>query len=224
MSRLLFLVLGVFSLPAMAATGTTVMPDWLQWLSNPDLAYFIFLLALLGLVIEITSPGVVIPGLAGAVGIILSLYALQLQGANMWAVLVIFAGLGLFIAPVFSPQLDKLAWAGLPVLGLGSFLLLNAPGLQVSLPIMVGLTLAAGLFFLWVMARFRGLQRKAGVSGHDSLVGKSAVIVGDFDSQGRVEINGGFWSAQSDQSLQEGEKVEITAIDGLVLTVQKTQE
>lgn len=226
MSRLLVLLMGtLFSTAVLAGPPAGAnLPDWLQWLSSPDLAYIIFLFALLGLVVEISSPGVILPGLAGAAGIIVSLYALQLMGANMWAAVVIFAGLGLFFVPAFSAQLDKLAWVGLPVLGLGSYWLLNAPGLDVSLPVMVGFSLAAGVFFLWIVSRLQGLQRKAGVSGHDSLIGKTARIVGDFGGEGRVEVNGAFWSATGDAGLVDGEKVEITAVDGLVLTVRKIQE
>ena len=134
MNRLGVLIVGaLISLPVFAAGGEAALPEWLAWLSNPDLAYILFLFALLGLIVEVSSPGVILPGLAGAVGIVLSLYALQALGANMWAALVIFAGLALFIVPAFSPTLDKLAWAGIPLLGLGSFWLLDAQGLNASL-------------------------------------------------------------------------------------------
>lgn len=218
-------VFGLLATPLTALAGdVAVMPEWLDWLSNPDVAYLLFLLALLGLLVEIASPGMTLPGLLGAAGIILSLYALQLQGAQMWALLVMVVGLVLIVLPLFRPGLSSLAWAGVGVFGLGSFLFLNAPSLEVSLPVMVGLTLASGWFYLWVVSRFGRLRQLKSVSGHDALLGQQARVLADFTGEGRVEINGALWSAVSDAPLVEGERVEIVAVDGLTLSVRKTQE
>ena len=74
------------------------------------------------------------------------------------------------------------------------------------------------------MSRLQGLQRKSGVAGHDSLLGKTATVVGEFNGVGRVEINGAFWNAEGDPGLTAGDKVIIKAIDGLTLSIEKNQE
>lgn len=216
-----FLLLPVM---AMAAGDAVVLPQWLGFLADADVAYLVFLVALLGLLVEIASPGMTLPGLLGAAGIIAALYALQLLGANMWAVTVMAIGLVLIVMPMFKAGLSKLAWFGVALFGVGSFLFLNSASLDVSLPVMVGLTLASGWFYRWVVSRFSRLRQRQSVSGHDALIGKSARVVEDFAGEGRVEINGSLWSATSEESLVVGDKVAVTAVDGLTLTVRKIQE
>lgn len=221
-----FTMLSLCLLPlvGLAANEAGVLPQWLGFMADADVAYLVFLLALLGLLVEIASPGLTLPGLLGATGIVVSLYALQLLGANMWAVLVMSVGLVLIILPLFKPSWSALAWLGVAVFGLGSYLFLLAPDLTVSLPVMVGLTLASGWFYLWVVSRFGRLRHTHGVSGHDALIGKSALVVDGFPGEGRVEVNGTYWSASSTQALPAGAKVEVIAIDGLTLSVRSFQE
>ncbi len=197
-------------------------------LANPDIAYFLLILGFYGLIYEITHPGVVLPGVLGAMGMILGLYSMQTLPVNYAGLGLIFIGLILLVAEVFVPGIGALAFGGILSLVVGSLLLFDSvdPVMRVSFPSIIGLAMTAGVLSL-ILVRLVWKARGAKV-----VTGKEGMLAGDgivhqeikHGVTGKIDINGELWNAVSTQHIKIGEHVKVTQIDGLTLHVKKVKE
>ena len=213
------------TLATAGAAVEVIEPDWrsrlLSVITDPSVAYLLLLVGLYGLVFEGYSPGAIVPGVVGAIALLLALYALQVLPVNYVGVLLIVLGVALMTAELVAPSFGALGIGGLIALMAGSLLLFDTgvPGFGVPGRLVFGVGMASGLVFLGVLylaLRARGRPVTTGVS---ELLGHEAQVVSGFPGVGRVHVRGEIWQAVSDDALHSGQHVEVVGIEGLVLRV-----
>lgn len=216
---------GQVTLATAGRTVETFEPDWrsrlLSVITEPTVAYLLLLVGIYGLAFEGYSPGAIVPGVVGAISLLLALYALQVLPVNYAGVALIALGVLLMIAELFVPSVGILGIGGVVALVAGSLMLFDegVPGFRIPVAVIVGAGLASALAFfgaVWLAARAR---RRPIVTGAEELIGHQGIALGDFDGRGRIRVHGEVWQAQSDRPVRHGEPVVILALDGLVLRV-----
>jgi len=211
-------------------TIKTLAPDWrsqlLAVLTNPNIAYVLMLLGIYGLMFELYSPGAVIPGIVGAISLVLALYAFQMLPVNYAGVALILIGVALIVTELFLPSVGAIGVGGVAAFIIGSIILMDteAEGYTVSmaLVITIGIT-AAALFIATVLLAVRQRKRPI-VSGREQMIGATAEALESFTDTGRVRAHGEIWSARANQPVTAGETLRIKDIDGLILEVEPLRE
>ncbi|HEY8368869.1 MAG TPA: nodulation protein NfeD [Thermodesulfobacteriota bacterium] len=210
--------------------GARIEPFEMRWnlrvlavLANPNLAYLLFLAGLAGLAIEFYNPGAILPGVTGAIALILAMFAFQVLPINWAGILLILVGLGLLIAEVTVASHGILGVGGVVALALGSIIFVDwsAPNyLRVSLLVVVPTvaTLALGLLFV-IGAAVRS-QRRPAMGGEADLIGETGEALGPIAPEGKVFVHGEYWNARSATPIAAGERVRVTAVRGFVLEVE----
>ena len=201
-------------------------PDWrtdmLGVLTNPTVAYVLMLIGIYGLVFEGYNPGAILPGVAGAICLLLALFAFQILPVNFAGFALILLGVALMIAEAFVPSFGTLGIGGVAAFVIGSIILMDmdVPGFGVPHAAIaaVGTVGAGAILMIVVMAR--RAWRRPTVTGQQELIGKHAVAIEDFLGQGRVKIMGELWNARATGPVRAGEEVIVVAVDGLLLTVR----
>lgn len=199
----------------------------LATLSNPEVAYLLFTLGMIGIVAEIYNPGAIFPGVLGGLCFLLGLYGLGNLDAYWGGILLLILAFGLFIAEAFVVSHGLLGTGGLVAFVLGSLLLFtgSGPGMAIN-PWLIALftTFFAALLALLVYAIVRGQTRKV-ITGQEGLIGQLAVARTPLNPKGTVFCAGSLWSAISEEGqVGEGEEVVITGVEGLKLRVKKKKE
>ena len=204
-------------------------PDWrdqlLATITNPNVAYILLLVGIYGLIFELANPGALVPGVIGGISLLLALFALQALPVN-------FAGLGLLalgvlfmIGEALAPSFGALGIGGVLAFGLGSVLLFEAegPGFELSIMLVGGVTAASLVIFMGTATlAMRAFQRR-GVAGVSHLLDTEAEVVATEPAL-RVVTESERWRAQSDYDLAIGDRVKVTDINGLTLTVEPTDK
>lgn len=200
-----------------------VEPNWrsrlLAVIADPNVAYILLLVGIYGLIFELASPGYLLPGVTGAISLVLGLYALQVLPINYSGLVLMGLGMAFMVAEVFVPSFGALGLGGIVAFTVGSIIMFDSAALNVSLPLIGGTAAVSAAFFLWVISRLLGLRRRRPVSGREEMVGSIGVVLNDFDEHGLIRVHGETWSAFADRPLRRGQRVRVTAIDGLKLTV-----
>lgn len=208
------------------AVVETLAPDWrnrlLSVITDPSIAYFLLLIGLYGLVFEGYNPGALVPGVVGAISLLLALYALQVLPVNYAGIALIVLGVVLMTAELFLPSFGTLGIGGVVALVAGSVMLFDTdvPGFGVPRGLIGAVAGVSGLAFLaigWLAVRAR---RRPVVTGRHELIGHVAIARNDFDGRGHVRIRGEDWQARSSDPVRAGEPVVVTGLDGLVLLVR----
>ncbi len=199
--------------------------DWrtelLAVITNPLIAYGLLIIGLYGLMFEGYNPGAILPGVVGAICLLLGLYALQVLSVNYAGLALIGLGVAMMIGEVFAPSFGALGLGGLVAFVIGSVILMDggAPGFGVSMGVIAGIATAAGLAMfgtVWMAARAR---RTPVETGTEQLLGARAEVLEAFTGRGRVKIFGEEWAAESDRPLVAGQRVRIRRVEGLTLHV-----
>jgi membrane-bound serine protease (ClpP class) len=195
--------------------------ELLKAISDPNIAFLLMTIGTIGLLAELYNPGAILPGVIGAISLIMAFYSLQTLPINYAGVLLILVGVVLFILEIKVTSYGILTLGGIISMVLGGLLLVktDAPFLQVSLTfllptIFTAAALMLGITWLAVKARHR-----RPVSGVESLLGAVAVAKTDLNPRGQVFVHGELWDALSDQPIQAGQETMVTGIDGLTLRV-----
>jgi membrane-bound serine protease (ClpP class) len=200
--------------------------DWrtrvLLVITHPTIAYGLLLIGIYGLLLEGYNPGVVLPGVVGAISLVLGLYALQLLAVNYAGLALIVLGIGLIAAEFFMPAYGSLGVGGLLAFVIGSVMLFDSrvPGMQVALPVVVGMGLAGGAIvvgIVWLAARARARPVAAGV---ESMIGAMVEATRDCDQQCVVRYGGELWNARTAAPLRAGQRARIIKVEGLTLLVE----
>jgi len=191
----------------------------LKTISDPNIAYILMMIGLAGLYFELSHPGAIFPGVIGAISLILAFFSFQTLPVNYAGLLLILLAVILFIAEVKVASYGILSIGGLISLTLGSIMLFEDVG--VSLRLMLPTILLIGGFFVAVAAlAFRAYHTKPR-GGTDGLLGEIGEVRELIAPEGLVFVHGEYWRAVSEERLEPGDKVEVTGIKGLVLTVRK---
>ncbi len=195
----------------------------LEIISNPNIAYILMILGFYGLYFELSNPGAIFPGVAGAICLVLAFYALHTLPINYAGLILIIIGIGLFIAEAFITSHGILGVGGTVAMLLGSIMLIDSasPVLQISWAVIIpAVALSALLFIITVTVAVRVYREKPD-TGKEGLIGMQAVAKTDIHKEGQVFMRGEYWSAWSDEPVPKGEQVTVIAVEGLKVKVKK---
>jgi membrane-bound serine protease (ClpP class) len=197
---------------------------FLHVISDPNIAYILLTLATIGLITEISNPGLIFPGVVGGICLFLAFYSLGVLNAYWAGVLLILLAFGLFAAELFTPAFGILTAGGLASLVFGSLVLFShsSPAMEVNKGLIAGVTIVIAAFVTFVVGAVVRGQRRRAATGAEALVGKVAVAKTPLDPKGTVLVDGEHWTATVDSGKVElGEEVKITKVEGLRLIVSK---
>ena len=208
----------------------TLEPDWrnelLSVITDPNVAYLLMLLGIYGLFFEFVNPGYLVPGVTGAICMLLALYALQVLPVNYAGLLLILLGIMFMVAELFAPSFGALGIGGVVSFVIGSVILFDTEGseLRVAIPLIIAVSAVTAGFFLIAIKMVFSAHRKPVVSGAEQMLGGIGEVMEDFDTRGRIRIHGETWWSISKTPLKKGNQVKVTEIDGLTLKVEPVEE
>jgi len=199
----------------------------LSVISNPNVAYILFLLGFYGLIFEITHPGAIMPGVMGAICLILAFFAFQALPINYAGVALIVLGIVFFVLEALTPTFGPLITGGVISMLFGSLLLVNTdvPYLKVSLGVIISAVTVTALFFAFGLAMaLKAMRRKptTGIQGLTGLEGEARTSINN--KGGTVFIHGELWKAYSDESIKKGDPIIVEEVKGLKLKVKRKEE
>jgi membrane-bound serine protease (ClpP class) len=206
--------------------GMSLIERFLQVISNPNIAYILLTLATTGLILELINPGTILPGVVGAVSLILAFYSLAVLEASWAGILFIVLAFVLFIAEVFTTTFGILTLGGLVSLVMGSLILFGGGPelfqLQINWWVIAIVAIVITAIFIFVAGAVVRSQRRRPVTGKEGLVGKLALVQTELDPTGMVLVEGEHWTARTEgDRIEPGEEVIVTRVEGLKLWVTK---
>ena len=214
------------TLETVPMTIHVIEPDWrtelLAVITNPNVALLLMLLGFYGIVLEFYNPGMIFPGVIGAISLLLALYALQVLPVNYVGLALMLLGLGLMLAEVFYPGFGALGLGGVAAFVIGSIMLLetDVPGFGVSRLLIGSIAgISASGFLLLLMFLMRS-RRRVPVTGMEEMIGSSGEVIDWTGELGHVRVHGEVWRASADETLAPGAPVRVERIDGLTLVVR----
>lgn len=208
------------------ANIVTVEADWrnrlLTVIADPSIAYLLMLGGIFGLFFEFSNPGFVLPGVVGAISLLLALFAFQMLPVNYAGLGLIILGLALMTAEVFMPSF-VLGIGGIIAFVIGSVMLIDTDILGYGIPwgIILAVALASALFIFFVGGMALKARQRPVVSGREELIGSSGEVLQDFDGKdGWARVHGETWRIRSRQPLSRGQKIRVVRMDGLIFDVE----
>src|SRR5438105_9003682 len=193
-----------------------------QHLWRPEVMFILMLIAMYGIIGELTTPGAILPGVVGAIALILALYLAAVLPVNVTGLVLIAFAVMLFIFDVYAPTHGVLTAGGVISFLIGSLMLFNRadPLFRLSLSYIIPATLVTAAFFVFVIGKGLRAQLLPVKAGAETMVGKTVTALMPIDSRGgRIFVEGEYWNAVSDTPIEKGEPVEIAAVQGLTLKV-----
>ena len=202
-----------------------VEADWrtklLAVLTNPNVAYLLMLVGVYGLLLEGYNPGAVLPGVVGAISLLLALYAFQVLSVNYAGLGLMLLGLGLIVAEAFAPSFGALGMGGIVAFVVGSIILMDiaVPGFQIARSLIGGIALAGAVLVLLTAIYFTRSRHRPVATGVEQLLRESAIAMEDFEEAGLVRVRGEIWRAVTRAPVKQGQRLRVLRIDGLTLEV-----
>lgn len=199
---------------------------FLQVISDPNIAYILLTLATIGLVTEVSNPGMIFPGVAGGLSLILAFYSLGVLSAYWGGVFLILLAVGLFVAELFVTSHGALTAGGIAALVIGSLILFShtysSPAMEVNRGLIAGVAIAVACFLIFVIGAIIRGQRRRKATGAEGMIDGVAVAKTPLDPMGTVLAKGELWTAATEgEKVERGEEVIITKVEGLKLWVIK---
>ena len=202
-------------------------PDWrsrvLSAIADPSLAYLLMLAGVFGIFFEFSNPGFILPGVIGAISLLLALFAFQVLPINYVGLVLILLGIAFMTAEAFVPSFGVLGIGGIVAFVMGSVMLIDTDiaGYGVPWSIIVPVALASALFIFLAVGVALKARRRPVVSGQEEMIGDIGEVLEDFDGKdGRARVHGESWRIRSRQPLQRGQKIEVVHMEGLILDVE----
>ena len=210
-------------------TAEVAMPfkyKFLSYISDPNVAYILMMIGIYGILFEIYSPGAIFPGVVGGISIILALYSFQTLPISYAGLALILLGVIFFILELKVVSYGALGIAGVISLVIGSIMLIDLPSgiLSISYTTIIIVAVLTGVFFFGVLSYAIKAQLSKVKTGREGLVGEEGVAQTDVFHGGKVFVHGEIWNGESGEPIHEGEKVIVTAVEGLVVRVKKKGE
>jgi membrane-bound serine protease (ClpP class) len=201
-------------------------PDWrtafLTVIADPNIALILLLVGFGGLALEFTTPGAIVPGLVGAISLLVALFALDLLPVDYAGAALVLLGVGFMIAEAHIGTFGVLGVAGIAAFVIGALMMFpaSAPGFTLSRPLLAAITLVAAGFFLAALSLLLRSRRRPVVTGREALLGAEGETVSWEQEEGRVRIEGEIWRARASRRLSPGARIKVVGRHGLVLTVE----
>jgi membrane-bound serine protease (ClpP class) len=213
------------------ATITKLPPNLaeklLGFIMRPEVMLILTMIAIYGIIGEVTNPGAIVPGVAGVIALILVLYASAAMPINMAGFALIGLAIILFVAEAFTPTFGLLIAGGAVSFFLGALMLFQdlPESMALSWAWLIPATILTTLFFVWIVTEGIRAQFTTHKTGKESMIGKHAEVVETIgNTEGRVFVSGEYWNAVSDEVIEEGEDCEIVAVDGLTIKVKSSTD
>ena len=193
-------------------------------ISNPNLAYILLMLGLIGLYFEFSHPGAILPGVIGGISLLLAIFSFQILPINYVGLILILLAIGLFILEVKVQSYGILGVGGVIAMVIGSVMLIDSPipelrpSLGFIIPLAIGLSL---IFFFLLFLVIRAHARKAS-TGREGLIGEIGLAQTDLSPEGKVFVHGEIWNAEASEPVDNGSKVRVVRVlDTLKIRVEK---
>jgi membrane-bound serine protease (ClpP class) len=216
---------GERTLATAGATLVTAEPDWrtrfLAIITDPSVALILLMIGVYGLFFEFWNPGLALPGVVGAVCLLIGLFALQMLPVNYAGLALILLGLSFMVAEVYFPAFGSLGAGGIIAFTIGAVMLIDTevPGFGVPIGLIAILVTVTALFVLFVAALALKARRRPIVSGHEALIGSVGVALDDLEPEGWARIHGEQWRVRSPVPIKRGQGVRVTSRGDLLLSV-----
>ena len=196
----------------------------LGFILRPEVMLILTMIAIYGIIGEVTNPGAIVPGVAGVIALILVLYASAAMPINIAGFALIGLAIVLFVAEAFTPTFGLLIAGGAVSFFLGALMLFQdlPESMTISWAWLVPATILTTLFFIWIVTEGVRIQFSGHRTGKEHMVGKEAEVTDRISGgTGRVFVSGEYWNAISDDTIEEGERCEVTEVNGLTLKVSR---
>lgn len=199
----------------------------LGFIMRPEVMLILTMIAIYGIIGEVTNPGAIVPGVAGVIALILVLFASAAMPINVAGFALIGLAVVLFVAEAFTPAFGVLIAGGSISFFIGALMLFQElpESMELSWAWLVPATVITTLFFVWIVTEGVRIQFSNNVTGKESMIGKEAEVTDDMVSgRGRIFVNGEYWTAVSNDELKAGDTCEIEEIDGLTVKVKRIND
>ena len=208
----------------------TYEPDWrnklLSVITDPNVAYILMMLGIYGLFFELYNPGSILPGVIGGICLLLALFAFQVLPVNYAGIALILLGIAFMVSEAFMPSFGALGIGGLIAFVIGSIILIDTdtPDYSISKPLIGGISLMSLFFILWVMGSLVHIRTKPVVTGQEELIGQEGHCLSNDEGKLRVYVHSEAWNATATTPIKPEQRVKITGLNGLHLTVEAIEE
>jgi membrane-bound serine protease (ClpP class) len=205
-------------------------PSWrtrlLAVVTDPNVAYVLLLIGIYGLIYELANPGAMIPGVSGAIALVIALYAFQALPVSFAGLALLLLGIGFMTLEGFVPSFGVLGIGGVIAFAAGSVMLFReeAGEIGVALPVIITFVVLSAALFIGVIGFAVKNRHQPVVSGAEEMVGAYGEALEDFESRGRVRVHSESWTAQSERPVRKGQRVRVIAMDGLTLKIEEVSD
>jgi len=200
---------------------------FLLTISNPNFAYILLMIGLLGLYFEFANPGAILPGVLGGISLLLAIFAFQILPINYVGLILILLAIVLFILEVKVHSFGALSIGGIIAMLIGSTMLINAPipELKPSLKFIIPVALGVSLIFIFLVFLVVQAHRRKVATGKEGLIGEIGLAQTDLNPSGKVFVHGELWQAEADEFIPIGAKVKVGRVEAnLSLKVTKANQ
>jgi len=183
-------------------------------ISNPNLAYILLMIGLLGLYFEFSNPGAVLPGVLGGICLLLAIFSFQILPINYVGLILIILSIGLFILEIKIQSYGILSLGGIAAMIIGSIMLINAPipELRPSLKFIIPMALGLSLIFIFLIVIAIRAHAQKPSTGKEGLIGEVGVAQTNLSPEGKVFVHGEIWQAEAVEDLPLGTKVKVVEV------------
>ncbi len=203
-----------------------IEPDWrtelLAVITNPNIVYLLMLLGFYGLIFELANPGSILPGVIGAISLILALYAVQVLPVNYAGLALIILGIAFMAGELFMPSFGALGIGGLIAFVFGSIILFETEGTGYEISIwLIGATaVTTAVLMMFALGLVLRSHRRKVVTGAEEMIGSQGRALEDFDDEGRVFVHGETWRCRTRRPVRAGDNIRVISRHGLMLEVE----
>jgi membrane-bound serine protease (ClpP class) len=201
-----------------------IFDKFLRIISNPQIVLILFIVGMLGIIFEITTPGVGVPGVGGGICLLLALWGLGVLEINVAAIALLVLGGILITTEIFVPGFGVFGIGGIVALAFGLIMVDKEPWVEIAGNVVKGIILGLVAVFAVVIVLVRRAMKKPAIVGREELIGKSGIAITDLAPKGLVKIKGESWSAICKTRIKKGEKVIVKDVKGVTLIVKKSKE
>ena len=196
---------------------------FLKTITNPTLAYFLLIFGLIGIYLEFTHPGIIVPGVLGGISLLLAFLAFQVLPINYVGLFLIILSIGFFIAEIKIQGFGAFGIGGIVSFVLGSIMLINAPipEMRPAMDMIIIFAVSFGFVFMFLTYKVFQVMKRKTETGEEGLTGETGVARTEITpKEGKVFVHGEWWNAVSDATIPEGSKVVVESIKNFILKVK----
>ena len=207
------------------AATLSLEPDWrtrfLSVITDPSIAYLLVLVGIYALIFEFSNPGLVFPGVIGAICILIAAYAFHMLPVNYAGLALMLLGIAFMAGELFFPAYGSLGVGGAIAFVLGSVILIDTdvPGFGVPFSLVLGVAAASAAFLFFTVGMMLKARKRPIVSGREALIGSTGELLEDCAPEAWARVQGETWRVRSKVALKSGQRVRVTAMHGLLLEV-----